>query len=189
MTTAIVTITCPSCGGKVQGIAATSSDQTVKCTYCGTDLHVPRVGEVVHERVVREVVHEVVQPVFEAGVAPDYQIRKRNPLAGLIAFAIMAPLLGLFICVQNQGTKDDMARFDRDRAAEKAARDTCEADCKDSCHAAGDKEVGKWDHLDDFSGSSLEQQMKDTDVLVCQTQCELQKNCMGLPPDRAKPRN
>ena len=45
--------TCPNCGGKVSGVRATNVHQTVPCSYCRTELHVPRVGEVV----VREIVH------------------------------------------------------------------------------------------------------------------------------------
>jgi hypothetical protein len=37
----VVTVSCPSCGGKVKD--AELGDQTT-CKYCGTDLHLPEVG-------------------------------------------------------------------------------------------------------------------------------------------------
>ncbi|HEY0252088.1 MAG TPA: hypothetical protein VGC41_11215, partial [Kofleriaceae bacterium] len=62
---AVVTITCPSCGGKVEGINTMTADVTIKCTYCGTELHVPRVGPVV----IKEI-REVQGPA--PYVPPDY---------------------------------------------------------------------------------------------------------------------
>ena len=181
MTTAIVTITCPSCGGRVEGIAATSEEQTVKCTFCGTDLHIPRIGAVVHERVVREVVHEVESaPAIDTNDAGLLR-PKRNPLAGVIVACVMLPLLGIFMCVQNQQAKDDVDHFEQQQAAEKSARDACEAACKAQCATAGDKETGKWNAVDGVNDSNLEQQMKDTDILVCTTDCEMKQNCIGLP--------
>jgi hypothetical protein len=179
LTTAIVTITCPSCGGRIEGVRATSNDQTVKCTFCGTELHIPRVGAVVHERVVREIVHEVESAPVDV---PDVgALRpKRNPLAGLIVVGVMLPLIGIFMCVQHQQANDDVDRFEKRQADEKAARDSCEARCKAQCANAGDKETGKWAAtagLDDTP--NIEQQMKDTDVLVCTTDCELKQNCIG----------
>ena len=183
MTTAIVTITCPSCGGRVEGITATSEDQTVKCTFCGTDLHIPRIGAVVHER---EVVHEVVREVESAPVIDTNDAGllrpKRNPLAGLIVAGVMLPLLGIFMCVQHQQAQDDVDHFEQQRADEKSARDACEARCKAQCATAGDKETGKWSGLNGLDDTpNLEQQMKDTDVLMCSTDCEMKQNCIGLP--------
>ena len=179
MTNAIVTITCPSCGGRVEGVRATNEDQTVKCTFCGTDLHIPRVGEVVHERVVREIVHEVESaPVYAADDAVTIR-PKRNPLAGLIVAGVMMPLLFVFMCVQNRHAKDEMDDFDKQQSDEKAARDACEAKCKSECANAGDKETGKWGGAFE-NDSNLEQQMKDTDVLMCSTNCEMKNDCIGL---------
>ena len=182
MTTAIVTITCPSCGGRVEGVRATSEDQTVKCTFCGTELHIPRVGEVVHERVVREIVHEVESaPVYASDVDdPGLSRRKRNPVAGVIAACVMLPLFGIFMCVQHHQAQDDIDRFDKDQADQKFAHDACEANCKAQCMNAGDKETGKWTGLGLEDTPDLEKQMKDTDVLVCTTDCEMKADCIGL---------
>jgi hypothetical protein len=180
MTNAIVTITCPSCGGRVEGVRATNEDQTVKCTFCGTDLHIPRVGEVVHERVVREIVHEVESaPVYASADNDAGLLRpKRNPVAGLIAAGVIVPLFFIFMCVQNKHAKDDMDQFDKQQTDEKLARDACEANCKAQCANAGDKDTGKWDGLD--GTPSLEKQMKDTDVLMCATECEMKADCIGV---------
>ena len=180
MTTAIVTITCPSCGGRVEGISATDEDQTVKCTFCGTDLHIPRIGAVVHERVVREVVREVeATPSYAADPDP---VTKRNPLIGLIALGCALPLLGVMVCVVNHEGDDEIAKLDR----EDAARKECTANCKAECAHAGDQETGKWNISYEFGGSddSLEKQVKDTDVLVCQTNCEMKNDCIGLGKTR-----
>jgi hypothetical protein len=184
MTNAIVTITCPSCGGRVEGVRSTNEvDQTVKCTFCGTDLLIPRVGEVVHERVVREIVHEVesapTYPMIDADNAGLFK-PKRNPLAGLIVAGVMLPLFGIFMCVQHQQASDDMDQFDKQQADEKAARDACEANCKSQCANAGDKETGKWDSTGLEGEQGLEKQMKEADVLVCATDCEMKADCIGL---------
>ena len=173
MPTAIVTITCPSCGGRVEGISATDNDQTVKCTFCGTDLHIPRIGAVVHERVVREVIREVDSaPSYAVDLAP-----KRNPLIGLIALGCAVPLLAVMVCVSGHEGDDEIAKIER----EEAARNECTASCKAQCAHAGDQETGKWNVGYEFGGSDdgLEKQMKDTDVLICQSQCEV-KSCIGL---------
>jgi hypothetical protein len=52
---AIVNITCPYCGGRVDGIESLGTVHRIPCPYCRTELHVPRVGEHIVER--REVVH------------------------------------------------------------------------------------------------------------------------------------
>lgn len=172
MTNAIVTITCPSCGGRVEGVRATNEDQTVKCTFCGTDLHIPRIGEVVHERVVREVVHEVESaPVYTND--PGLLRPKRNPVYGLIAAGLMLPILGIFYCVQNNQAQRDIDQFDQEEAGRKA----CSAKCADECANAGDKETGKWDSP--YLDPNMEKTMKDGDVLVCKTQCEMNNHCIG----------
>jgi hypothetical protein len=176
MTNAIVTITCPSCGGRVEGVRATNEDQTVKCTFCGTDLHIPRIGAVVHERVVREVVHEVESAPVYTNDAVSLR-PKRNPVYGLIAAGLMLPLLGIFMCVENRQAQRDIDQFDQQEADRKA----CSAKCAEQCQRAGDKETGKWDmpYMNDGS-SNIEQQMKDTDVLVCKTDCEMKDHCLGI---------
>lgn len=41
MTSAVINLTCPKCGGGVQGATPGS---VAKCSYCGTELHVPTIG-------------------------------------------------------------------------------------------------------------------------------------------------
>jgi transcription elongation factor Elf1 len=81
MPTAIVTITCPNCGGKVEGIEATESAQTISCTYCKTELHVPRVGD----EIVREtkVIHEIREVPVETPVEP-LRARPKHPSASTL---------------------------------------------------------------------------------------------------------
>ena len=33
MDSAVVTLTCPSCGGQVEGVRTTADEQTVRCTF------------------------------------------------------------------------------------------------------------------------------------------------------------
>jgi len=167
MTTAIVTITCPSCGGKIEGITATNTDQTIKCTYCGTELHVPRVGEVVRE-IVHEVVREVPsEPAYVAAV-PDVR-KKPSPVFAVAALGIGVCILVPMMCYQNHQADqmvDDFKKQDE-------ARDTCKASCKSSCAGVAKVRGSDWD-------PDLANTMADADRQVCETQCELDKDCFGL---------
>ncbi|MEO6777201.1 MAG: hypothetical protein ABI467_30010 [Kofleriaceae bacterium] len=175
MTTAVVTITCPSCGGRADNIQTTAEEQTIKCAFCGTELHIPRIGEVVHERVVREVVHEVVHDVASSP-APDYEdvIRTKASPAKVAAIGAisLAVVLGLVYVVKHEAD-DDLANFDRAEADQKAAQDGCAASCKQECAHAGDKERGQWDT------TGMEPQIRDTDIMVCKSECET-RDCSGI---------
>ncbi|HEY1813223.1 MAG TPA: hypothetical protein VGG74_12820 [Kofleriaceae bacterium] len=180
MTTAVVTITCPSCGGRAENVQTTDEDQTIKCAFCGTELHIPRIGEreIVHERVVREVVHEV-----DSGPAPGYEYvvrKKQNPVTLAIIIGIGMSVLLVVMCVSNQSADDETASFEKQRADDQSAEDTCKASCKQQCAHAGDQENGKWDRAGVDDDHTLEQQTRDADVLVCSTQCETDHDCYGV---------
>lgn len=121
MPTAIVTITCPQCGGKVAGIEATDQAQVIPCTYCKTELHVPRVGdEVIREKVV--VVHEVT--------APPLQRRPPVKPAHLaIIFGVFAALFIAFFVAAKSDADAERDRFEKRQADEQACKDECKRTC------------------------------------------------------------
>ncbi|MEO8551708.1 MAG: hypothetical protein ABI678_17145 [Kofleriaceae bacterium] len=174
MTTAIVTITCPSCGGRVEGLRATNADQTLRCPYCRTELHVPRVGEVVRERVVREVIREV--PMTSPVIDPDLNCmpsRRDHPFAGLVVGAVALLLLVTMVCVQHH---DGDAILD-DMHARDDAQDACRVRCEASCVSAGDKET-----LAELGTEETVRVMKEADFTLCEVDCQQQHACIGLSP-------
>jgi len=169
MSAAIVTITCPWCGGHVEGLRATNIDQTVKCPYCRTELHVPRVGEVVHERVIRELIREVPQEL-----EPDLNCmpsRRNNPVPIILATVI--GLIAMLAIMSSQGHDHMIEEFQ----AQDRAEDACRQRCDDTCASAGDKESGKELYLAD-----TEQLVKDSDVMICTVDCQRDHGCIGLSP-------
>lgn len=175
MTTAIVTITCPSCGGKIEGITATNADQTIKCTYCGTELHVPRVGEVVRE-IVHEVVREVPsEPVYIDTAVPDLR-KKQSPVFALVALGVGTCILVPMLCYQGHQADHMIDDFKK----EDEARDTCKANCKSSCGGAAKDRGSDWD-------PELAKTMADADRQMCETQCEIDKDCYQVNKYLKKP--
>jgi hypothetical protein len=170
MSTAIVTITCPWCSGRVEGLNATNVDQTVKCPYCRTELHVPRIGEVVHERVIREIIHEVSSaPEPDLNCMPS---RRKNSAPSLIVAAVGFVVLLAMMC--NQGLDTDHAI--EDVQAQGRAEDLCRQRCDDSCASAGDKESKESYDAD------TERVMKDADVMLCTVDCQRGHDCIGTSP-------
>ena len=175
MSTAIITITCPWCSGRVEGVRATNVDQTVRCPYCRTELHIPRVGEVVHERVIREIIREVPSaPELDPDLnCMPSRSRRRNPVAVFIATAIGCMVLLAMLC--NQG--HDADRVIQNIEAQDRAEDACRQRCDDRCASAGNKESDK-----DFYTADGEQIMKEADVTMGTVDCQRDHNCIGLSP-------
>jgi len=172
MTTAIVTITCPSCGGKIEGITATNADQTIKCTYCSTELHVPRVGEVIHE-LVREVPS---QPTLY--IPPDEDIRpKQSPFAAIVGVSVLAVLAVAVMCnyaKQSSDVEDRAAARKKAADLDRQRQQSCEKTCKDACANAG---AGSDSDLTD---PKLDEQMRDVYRGGCELKCTREKNCSGM---------
>ncbi|HEY0252087.1 MAG TPA: hypothetical protein VGC41_11210 [Kofleriaceae bacterium] len=95
MTSAILTITCPHCGGKVVGIEATLADQTIACVFCGTELHVPRVGPIVIRERFFEV-EPIQHEVNDAGL-----VKPTVTLAGVIVYFIALITLLVMLAIVN----------------------------------------------------------------------------------------
>jgi hypothetical protein len=169
MTTAIVTITCPWCSGRVEGVRATNVDQTVNCPYCRTELHIPRVGEVVHERVIIREVAPAPEP--DLNCMPS---RRKNPMASAIAGSLGFVVLLAMLCTQHHDADLAIENIEtHDRAA-----DACRQRCDDSCASAGDKESGK-----DPYDAETERVMKDADVMLCIADCQRDHDCIGISPN------
>lgn len=165
MTTAIVTITCPQCGGKVEGVAQTGAEQTVPCAYCRTELHVPRVGEVVRERVIERVV--------ERAIAADAPVRRTtSPLATVSLLAVGLAVACLTVRVIGSESDEEVAVFEQQRASENA----CEAGCPAQCDATL---AGKSYADVTIPGEpGLRDSMREADKTVCVSGCQVK--CMGI---------
>lgn len=170
MASAVVTLTCPSCGGQIEGVRTTADEQTIKCTFCGTDMHIPRIGEAVRERVVREVVREV--PADDTYTAPPVSVRRTmsSSIAIMWVIILIAAMAGLFLYIRHDANKtiDDMNRKDAERA-------DCEKTCKDECVHAGDKEPP-----DDRMMPAVRPQMVEGDRMMCEVQCKMDR-CRQQP--------
>lgn len=174
MDTAIVTITCPHCGGEVKGIQALSHEQTVPCTYCGRELHVPHVGEafvreqVVREQVVREVVVEP-QPSAVPQLRASISLDTRLVIVGALTTVMLIVLLA-----SRSNVNRTVDQFDREAATRKACEDGCKTKC---ANAPSPQRESTGDTALD---QDLERTMRDTDRTVCETDCEL-KTCWRKP--------
>ncbi len=172
MPTAIVTITCPQCGGKVQGIEATDQAQVVPCTYCGTELHVPRVGEeIIHEKVIEKVVvvEQAPMPAVMSSVRPSNTGLRIGIAVALAAFGLIMML------VLHSQADEDISRIDQESAADKQ----CEQSCKDSCANAGDHRTDTASTGDPELDKSVDKTMREADVTMCETTCWQKNNCYG----------
>ncbi|MFT3697626.1 MAG: hypothetical protein QM831_31065 [Kofleriaceae bacterium] len=169
---AVVTITCPSCGGKVEGAPTATADYTIKCTYCGTELHVPRVGPIVI-REVREVVQQsfsppIPEPIDYSYNDPGLLRSKGNPVGAVIAVVAFAVVGFIFVGI---GSGHSSSLHDDFEQREKA-RAQCESDCKARC-----ANVPVRHEYDDVGMSNS---LHETDVLMCTTNCETDNDCYGI---------
>lgn len=193
--TAVVTLTCPQCGGQIHGVSATNVDQTVPCTYCGTELHIPKIGgDVVHERVVVvEKPATPAAPVFAAAppIVPDYyppvddtSLRSSNLGARLVVGFVLVIGMVAFLLLLHSHAQDDLKQMhQRDEADEQ-----CRATCATKCKANPGSYVTTYEapHVDDDNNPEMrdldqqvDRQIRDTYVLECETNCE-QQQCNSL---------
>jgi len=168
MPTAIVTITCPQCGGKVQGIEATDQAQVIPCTYCKTELHVPRVGEeIIREKVIERVVVQEPLPVI-----PSVRPANTGAHIGAVIAAVGLAVI-MLIVIRSQADKD-VARIDQEIKAD----EQCKQSCTDSCKNAGanrhDPSTG-----DPELDKSIDKTMREADVTMCESDCWQKHNCYG----------
>ena len=173
--TAIVTITCPKCGGEVKGIRATDVAQTVPCTFCGAELHVPHVGDdIVRERVVQEhVVREVV-------VEPAAMVLRRRPLQPwqiALSCGVLAAGIVVFVAIPyssgDHHADDVLHRIDQEEHTRQACETGCKAQCKDASRphpTTGDPELDR----------ESEDVLRKTDVVLCESECETKQNCFAV---------
>jgi hypothetical protein len=175
MPTAIVTITCPSCGGKVEGIQATDQAQTISCKYCNTELHVPRVGD----QIVREttVVREVVE--VQASAVEPLRPRPKSILPAAVVAAIGAVAM-LFMIASGNSEADHMVKqFDDERAHEQACRASCAQQCE-SVPRRANPDLSSDPALE----AEVDRSMHEADVMICTMDCETKNDCMHLARSR-----
>jgi hypothetical protein len=165
---AVVTITCPKCGGEVSGVRLVDAATTVPCKYCGTDLHVPHVGaarEVVREKeTVREV---VVRAPDEVPMTPE---RRR---AVWIALALL--LVGSVIAV-GITLSSSSARVNEMNESWKR-REACRAECEQQCgfSPAAPATTVTVSRVDPYLDPALDRQVREAEkqanAAICSANC------------------
>jgi hypothetical protein len=175
MDTAIVTITCPHCGGEVKGIQALAHEQTVPCTFCGTELHVPHVGD----EIVREVIVQAPpaapsrDPVYTPSLRPS-----NTPVRIAVGLVLLCvAMIAMFALECDADTTID--QMNRDEATESA----CKASCKQTCEQAPPKHP-MTSTGDDELDRDTARTMQEVDRMECDNDCEQQHDCRHLhaPP-------
>lgn len=158
--TAIVTISCPHCGGRTDNVRSIEAPQSIPCPYCRTELHVPRVGERIVER------ERVVERVVEVEKTPE-EVNWVGALAALVIAFVGVLILAVMRCQHEvEGTRiiDSYEQKQQQRA-------TCKQQCPVSCPAA-DKTVQQL--LDDSHYSEVEWNhtlARDRCVMDCELAC------------------
>lgn len=194
--TAVVTLTCPQCGGQIHGVAATNVDQTVPCTYCGTELHIPKIGgEVIHERVV------VVEQPAAAQVAPaaapppfmpasyvppvdDTSLRSSNLVARLVIVFVLIVGMVIALVVLHSQADDDLQQMKQRDQARQQCKDTCSSTCKADPSKYGPTleppPVSEDDNPDIRAiQDDVNKQLRESSVGLCESTCEMQE-CAAL---------
>ena len=162
MRTAIVNITCPWCGGRVEGIQSTEQPQRHPCPYCRTELHVPRVGDRIihqHDVVERQIVREVV-------VHEGYEMRQKpNWLAAAIMIPLVFVLLMLLLATRSRSVTTHPSAYDLKRQQEK----TCETECERHCPVAPPRITT----LDHYEVEDINHVVQGADNAMCSARCTL----------------
>lgn len=190
--TAVVTLTCPQCGGQIHGVAATNQDQTVPCTYCGTELHIPKIGgDVIHERVV-VVEQPATAPVAAAAAAPpppvmpayvppiDTSLQSNTLAIKLVVGFLLVVAMVIFLAVLHSQADDDLQQMQQRDQARQQCQATCTSACKADPKSYGTSyEEPRLSSDDDPEMRAMDDdvnaQLRESYVLECQTSCEQQK--------------
>ena len=123
--TAIVTLSCPHCGGRTDGVRSIESPQTLPCPYCRTELHVPRVGERVIER------ERIIERVVE--VKP---MEEPPSLVSTLVAVVLAFVALLVMAVMRCGNDESLASATQSYEQRQQHREACKHQCVASCPAA-----------------------------------------------------
>lgn len=155
--TAIVTLSCPHCGGRTDGVRSIESPQTIPCPYCRTELHVPAVGERVIER------ERIIERVVEVTPEPE----PTNPVVAwtLVLLFVVGMLILLVMRCAAPSVPSTSTWQDK-----QAQRQACTQPCVASCPTA-DRD----DLADDRV--ALDRELARS---TCMANCEL--TCMDLKP-------
>lgn len=188
MESVVVTLTCPQCGGQIHGIEATDVDHHVTCTYCGTELHIPKIGgDIVHERVVvvertgttppRAPVSDVSQ--LSEPYAPPDPWADRSTWRGALAIAVVVAVL--VVCVYwfvKREAADAEQQWREEERAQKACKDGCARACRDNPDAY--KGHAHLELREDDSALGLDDTIKGFNLDDCKMTCEEKKKCYAL---------
>ncbi|MBK9265982.1 MAG: hypothetical protein IPM54_40130 [Polyangiaceae bacterium] len=159
MNAAVVTVTCPKCGGEAKGIKPSGTAQVIPCTYCGMELHIPRIGK-------RES-SEIRVPYEETQTAVDEQSRSTTGL--VVVIGCVTIVLGVFVFAdgrQDSRSTNVVEDFDR----RQVAREKCIAECKDACKDAPrqtQKSAPRYG-VDPDSNPT----MQKAERMLCESECE-----------------
>ena len=188
MESVVVTLTCPQCGGQIHGGEATDVDHNVTCTYCGTDLHIPKIGgDIVHERVVvveRTGTTSPSAPVpevspFPASYMPPDESADTTTWRGALAIAVVVAVLlvGVFWFLR-RGAADAEQQWRDEERAQKECNDGCVRACRDDPDSY--KGIGHLELRDDDSAVGIDDTIKGFNRDDCQRTCEEKKKCYAL---------
>lgn len=122
----VVTISCPSCGGKVRGAEPGSSSD---CRYCGTTLHIPHIGD------------DDDEPVSDrASAQEEVAGLERAKPPPVVVFAVVAFFALVVVIIVRIAITVPEVELDAPAAPEsptmRSAR--CLSDCTDDCGRPGD---------------------------------------------------
>ncbi len=123
--TAIVTLSCPHCGGRTDGLRSLEAPQIIQCPYCRSELHVPRVGDrvVERERVIERAVE--VARVVEVTIEPE----PFNPIVGVVVTVIAVVVL-LIVAGVRYASPSHLSTTRTEQHIQ-ICEETCKASCPD----------------------------------------------------------
>ncbi len=168
---AILTITCPWCGGRVEGVTSTREEQRIPCPYCRTDLHVPRVGPEIRERVIER---RLIERVIESPrTEPD------KPTAGWFIGGFLLALASAFwvLCISFSDPPTMITTDSYEQKREEEA--VCKQQCKAKCPSA-DGTLSQMTGHDIIDNPDKFRRVMDRDT--CNIDCDL--TCLGFEPIR-----
>ncbi|MBK8266394.1 MAG: hypothetical protein IPK80_34340 [Nannocystis sp.] len=168
MSVAVVTITCPKCGGDVKNVEVTGSAQKIPCTYCGTDLHLPQIGARQEDATLRR--DDAAPQSGRAEAAPGAMV-----VTSVVTLLVVALGLAFAFAFASGGdsSEDPLAESQRREAAQSKCEDACRSACQGAPRPAG-------------RSPEVEASMRRADQTVCETKCRSERNCWD--PGSARPR-
>ncbi len=164
--TAIVTLSCPHCGGRADGVRSIEAPQTLPCPYCRTELHVPRVGERVIER------ERIIERVVEVTPKPE----PMNPVVAwflVLLFGVGALILMVMKCSASSVPPSTKGTWE----SKQVQRQDCTRQCVASCPTAERTVEQIVENSSLYNPTSLDRAIARS---TCTANCDL--TCLGMEP-------